>query len=284
MPRYLSDEFELPDDDDLPYEGKLYRRPRRSPIGLFIVFAALVMVAGGVASFFYVGEQQRQDATCLACHTPPHQAYLDRAQASVGGALAPDLSSFHYQQIRGGGGDIRCIDCHRGNDSLPDRAATMLLSLRMTARWLAGANDVRIEKTAITTTVINGVTQTVPQTTLALREPALTNASCIACHQEQLLIAGLANHMHNMLPAVYDAWKNGARLIAPKDAPDPQAVIAQGLMRFETTVQCTACHQAHRTMDTNGFLDLQNVVKPACEQCHRETGSGPTQVTIQEKQ
>lgn len=283
MPRYVIDEYELPgDDDELPYEGKLYRR-QRSTAGPLVAFAALVMVAAGAAGLFTVSESQERDAFCLSCHTAQHRAYVDRAEASVAGALAPDLSSHHYQQIYGQGGVIRCIDCHRGDGGARHRLDTMLLSAELAALWLAGQDDQRLEKTAITTTVTGGITQTVPQTTFGLRAPHLSNAGCVGCHGAQLLVAGMDNHAHNMLPAVYEAWKRGAPLIAPKDAPDPQAVIAQGLVRYETTLQCSNCHQAHRTLETARFLDWQAVVKPACEQCHRETGRGPATVTIEEE-
>ena len=47
----------------------------------------------------------------MSCHTAPHTTYKTRAEASLAGAYALDLSSYHYQQIRGTGGTIRCIDC-----------------------------------------------------------------------------------------------------------------------------------------------------------------------------
>jgi nitrate/TMAO reductase-like tetraheme cytochrome c subunit len=286
VPRYVQDEFELPDDeDDLPYEGKIYRRrPRRFPGALFIALVLVVMGGAAVASFLFVTERQQSDAFCVSCHTPQHEAYLDRARASVGGALAPDLSSFHYQQIEGLGGQIRCIDCHRGNNTTRHQVDTFMLSIRLTGQWLLGDDDRRLEKTAITSTVGNGITETVPQTALALIEPRLTNASCIRCHTDQLLVAGIGNHYHNTLPAVYDAWKNGASLIPPKDAPDPQAIVAQGLVPYNNTLQCHSCHQTHRTLDTPNYLDMQRVVKPACEQCHRQTGRGPEEVILVEEQ
>lgn len=283
MPRTLVDEYELPDDDDdWPYEGKLYRRRRRSPLGPFFGLLAAVLVVTGVASAAYVSDRQEDDQFCVSCHTPQHKAYLERADASVAGALAPDLSSFHYQQIRGQGGTIRCIDCHRGDGSTPHRLETLLLSARMAGAWLAGTDDRTLEKTAITTTVMNGITQTVPATSLALRAPRLSNDGCVACHEQTVLVAGLDNHAHNMLPAAYRAWQAGARLIAPPNASDPQAVIAQGLVPFNTALECSSCHQTHRSLETDGYLDRQGVVKPACEQCHRETGLGPATVTIAE--
>ncbi len=286
MPRYVTDEYELPDDydDDFSFEGRLYRRRRRSPLPLLLALAAVFFIAVGVGSFFVVNDRQEQDSFCLECHTPQHDAYAQRAESSVGGALAVDLASFHYQQIRGQNSEIRCIDCHRGDNSLRHRADAFALSARMAVLWAAGADDARLEKTAITTTVISGITQTVRQTSQALRAPALTNESCIGCHQEQLLVAGAANHMHNMLPAVYEAWKAGARLIPPADATDPQAVVAEGLLRYNTTLQCHNCHQSHRSTEAPNYLDMQNVVKPACEQCHAQAGAGPLDVTVTEGQ
>ncbi len=286
MPRYrITDTYELPDDeeDEGTYEGAIYRRRRRSPAGAFAVLGVLIAVSVGAASLFTVSERQEHDAFCLSCHTAQHHAYAERAQAAVAGGFAPDLSSYHYQRIYGEGGELRCIDCHRGDGSARHRVDTLIFSAEMAALWLAGQDDQRLEKTAITTTVVNGITRTVAQTTLGLRRPHLTNAGCRSCHEAQLLVAGAANHMHNMLPAAYEAWKRGAPLIAPKDAPDPQAVIATGLVRYETTLQCANCHQAHRALETAHFLDLQGVIKPACEQCHRETGRGPTEVTIAEE-
>jgi len=281
VPRYVRDEYELPDDDELPDVGKIYRRRRsRLPGLLFALFALVVMGGAAAASYVYVNQRQESDAFCISCHTPQHSAYLKRAEAALGGALAADLSSFHYQQIRGSGGDIHCIDCHRGDNSPQDRIATMLLSARMAARWVVGSDNRALEKTVITTTVIGGITLTVPQTTLALHEGRLTNMSCIACHTQQMLVAGQANHMHNTLPAVYEVWKAGARLVPPKGATDPQAIVAQGLVRLDTTVECSSCHQTHRSIETANYLDMQAVVKPACERCHRQTGQGPADVVI----
>jgi nitrate/TMAO reductase-like tetraheme cytochrome c subunit len=283
MPRYIADQYELPDDDSLD-SGIAYgrRRPRLAGIWLLAV-AALLVAIGSAASALAVSERQERDDFCLSCHTPQHRAYVERAAAAVAGALALDLSSYHYQQIYGQDQIIRCIDCHRGDGGVRHRAQVMLLSAELTARWLAGQDDRRLEKTAITTTLVNGLTQTAPMTSLALRAPELSNAGCVACHKSELLIAGMDNHMHNTLPAAYTLWRYGEPLVAPKEAPDPQALIAQGLALYPTSVQCSSCHQTHRAMDAAQFLDLQAVVKPACERCHREVGRGPEEVTIQEE-
>ena len=282
MPRYITDQYELPDDDEGLEDGLLYRRRRSSLAGLWpAILAALFFVAGGTVGALAISERQARDDFCVSCHTPQHRAYVERASAAMAGALALDLSSYHYQQIYGKGEVIRCIDCHRGDGGARHQARLTLLSAELTVLWLAGQDDGRLEKTAITTTVINGLTQTVPPTSLALRVPELSNAGCVGCHKAQLLVAGMANHMHNTLPAAYELWKYGEPLSAPSDVSDPQALLAQGLTLYQTSVQCSHCHQTHRALDTAKFLDLQAVVKLACEQCHRETGRGPAEVTIQ---
>lgn len=277
MPRYIRDPYEFPGDEDLPlYEGRIRRRER-----LIWPIYGLVLIVVGIAAAFGVGQVQswqEQDESCISCHTPQHEAYLDRARAAMAGAIAADLSSHHYQYLHGTGESLRCIDCHRGDHSTRARVETLWLSARMAGRWLAGTDDRTIEKTTLTLTVRSGITQTVPQTSLALSDPHLSNDGCVQCHQETLLTAGMANHMHNMLPPAYRLWVNGARLIPPRDVPDAQALIARGLVLYPTTLYCSNCHQTHRSIGTEGYLDWLNVVKPACEQCHREAGAGPAEV------
>ncbi len=282
MTRYIRDFSELSEDDEDEYlsTGWLARRRRRSSSSLLLgaVMLALVVAAMLVAASVVLA-QQEDDAFCVSCHTPQHRTYLDRAEAASAGALADDLSSYHYQHLRGTGGSIRCIDCHRGDDTPRAHLETLILSAEMAARWLVAADDPRVSKTTIITTVSQGLTLTVPQTTLALRRPHLTNDSCLSCHRETLLLVGMDNHMHNMLPPAFMLWRNGARLIVPPDAADPQAVLARGLSLYATTVGCHNCHQTHARIEEARYLNAE-VVKHACEQCHREAGAGPIPVVI----
>ncbi len=260
--RRISDEFELPDfdDDDDSYGYHLRRQRRR--IGKWIGLLALcaVMVAG-VYSVARVTTEQSNDNFCLGCHTAPERAYVDRADAAMGGALAVDLASYHYQYQRGQGAAMRCIDCHQGNGSLGARAAMLSLSVRNAITWLAGQNNSALEKTYVT-------------------EPRLSNDGCLACHQKKLLVAGMANHYHNMLPAVYEMWRNGASVIPPPGSVDQQAVIAAGLVRYDTSLLCSSCHEAHRTSEMDKYLDTKIVVPARCVQCHREVGKGPLSVSF----
>ena len=346
MSKYtIEDDFELYDnewesDDDDQWLGTgnfLRRRKRKAPVGLFLFLVFLLMGIAAFASLVYIPQRQEQDSFCIGCHTNlanasntsliktnSHTEYVQRAAvASATGELPSDLASFHYQRIRVSGGDIRCIDCHRGDDGWVHRAQTTALSAWMTALWLADREDPRIEKTAITGTVqITNADSTTRTLTLwpnlkpppgleiivanytsvitlskritrtlplpALHVPVLSNAGCVNCHQANLLIAGADNHFHNMLPAAYALWKNGAKLIPPKAlAENPaavQAIIAQGLTPFNTELQCASCHQTHRSTEARQYLDRQDLLPQACVQCHREVGQGPGVVKFGEEQ
>jgi predicted CXXCH cytochrome family protein len=274
MPRTIGDLFELPDDDgELPLEGKLARRPP-PPIGAFallVVLAALAAVA--VYAYTDISARQEDDAYCLSCHTTQHTTYYERGENAIAGALAVDLSSYHYQQIRGQGGNIRCIQCHRGDDGTRARVATVALSARMSVNWLLRGNEAALEASARVITATNGVTSVLG--TALLRAPHLTTGGCVACHSETLLIAGIENHMHNTLPAAYSLWKNGARLVPPRsDSVDAQAILARGLVSYDTTVQCGDCHQAHRSTDEDKYMH-QPTVQRTCVQCHTDAGVTP---------
>ena len=327
------DEWESDDDDQWLGTGNfLRRRKRKPPLGLFLAFVFLLIGIAAFGSLVYLPQRQEQDSFCMGCHANTanatiknsHTEYLQRANiASATGELPTDLASFHYQQIRVAGGNIRCIDCHRGDDGWVHRAQTAGLSAWMTALWLADRADPRLEKTAITGSVVithaDSTTSTVtlwpnlkPQPGLesiaanftsvitlsrrvtrtlplpALHVPVLSNAGCIQCHQANLLVAGTDNHFHNMLPAAYTLWKSGAKLIPPKAIADNpaavQATIAQGLTPFNIDLQCASCHQTHRSTEARQYLDRQDVLPQACVQCHREVGQGPRVVKFAEEQ
>jgi predicted CXXCH cytochrome family protein len=259
--RHIGSEYEVPDDDDIEGGHWYLRKPPKPWARYALTVAALVLVVGTVVGMLVLSRAEQQDAFCTGCHTLPEQTYLDRATSSVAGALAPDLSSYHYQQIQGAGGTVRCIDCHKGNGGLGHQIDVQILSAGNAIQWLSGRNNTTPEK-------------------LRLRVPHLANEACLNCHEKTLLLAGFANHQHNMLPVAYEMWRNGGRLIAPPEAKDKQAVIATGLVKYDATVQCTDCHQAHRTTEADRYLEKQVMVPKACVQCHREAGKGPLEVTV----
>jgi nitrate/TMAO reductase-like tetraheme cytochrome c subunit len=285
--RHIRDRYELTDDDvDDDGWGAGPPVPRSGPRGLPI-WAALLMFAGVLAAALVFGlntvtARERDDRFCISCHTAPEQAYHQRAQDALSGAFAGDLSAKHYQQIRGQGGQIRCTSCHLGDGGNRALLDKHIMTAGHTYVWLTGQNDAREQKSAITFTVRSGVTTTVEMGSLTPKYPALSNDGCIGCHQNALLLAGQGNHMHNTLPPAYTLWKNGARLIPPPSAPltgtqSAQALITRGLTQYNTTVQCATCHQTHRAVEADFYLDPAHVAR-GCAQCHIDTGKGPTVV------
>jgi predicted CXXCH cytochrome family protein len=257
----IGDNYEVPeyDDDD---DGDNMLRPRRNHAKAWIVLLILLAIAaGGVYFATRVTNEQRNDTFCIGCHTEPETEYVRRAGAAMAGALALDLSSSHYQKIRGTGGTLSCIECHEGNASLGHRAEVFLLSARNGYNWLLGNDDRTLEKTRLTV-------------------PHLSNDGCLGCHAEKVLVAGMANHQHNMLPVVYELWRNGARLIPPEGTVDKQSIIAAGLVKYATTLQCSDCHQTHRSLETDQYLDRTSNLPTRCVQCHIEVNQGPREVDV----
>jgi predicted CXXCH cytochrome family protein len=264
--RTIRDEYELPEDDGGDeYVGSLLRRRRRHT-GVWVVGAVLLaLLVAGIYGLVWANREQQDDHFCVSCHTPPEVNYVDRANSAMAGALANDLASYHYQQIKGQGGTLHCIDCHQGTGNVNHRFSLVALSTRNALLWMIAQNDTHLEKGH-------------------LQVPALANEACVSCHQSTLLLTGIDNHWHNMLPAAYEVWHNGGRLIAPQGVKDTQAIIAEGLVKYDTSLTCTDCHQAHRSSEEAQYLDRTGVVAPQCVQCHRDVGQGPLEVTFPEEE
>ena len=206
--------------------------------------AALVALAASTAFLFGASKAEEHDSFCIACHTTPEQTYYDRAQMAMNFQGVVDLSSAHYGEP---GGGFHCIDCHRGNSDLRDRAATLALGAQDALIFVAGRADPAIEKSHSAA-------------------PELQNTACVRCHTDSLLEAGFNNHFHNKLMAAYEAQEENRN--SPKD-------------EFSSTVTCTDCHRAHVQMDEaqeQSFLDVEGAVYPACVKCHREMRKGPQEL------
>ncbi len=230
-------------------------------VWLILIFIFLFMVSLPVAS-----NLEERDRFCTSCHTIPEETYYQRAQQALVSAQQAqvsveevsylDLASAHYAAPEE---TFRCIDCHRGNNTLLDRARTLFLGGRDTLIWLSGQADPTIEK----------------QQTAA---PELLITACINCHNESLLVVGFNDHFHNMLPAAYQLWQAGGQLTAPPDLPEMDT---SELHEIASAVTCLDCHIAHRHQPGSEFfiyLDIPADVFPACVQCHIETGKGPQSV------
>lgn len=222
--------------------------------GLVLALLALPVVGGGLA----VSRLEERDPFCISCHTLPEVTYYNRAvEAVTAGEPYADLSSAHY----GSQSTFRCIDCHRGNGGLVDRATTLALGARDAAIWLAGRADDTIEKTELVA-------------------PGLLTAACTKCHAEALLEVGFNNHFHNKLPEAYRLWRAGAALMRPIEAPDlpEEALVVEP---SPTGVLCVDCHRAHIHVpgsELQAYLDLANTVYPACVRCHQDAGRGPLEL------
>jgi len=251
--RVIRDEYSLPDGEyDEPYEFRL--GPRRRGVNTWLIIALLAAFVVLIGAVGYVNANETNDASCVSCHTPQHTAYAQRSQSALNGVLAPDLASFHYQALRTQSKSMTCIACHRGENTFVHQTEKWGLSLSNLALWLAGKDDKTVEKRT-------------------LKGTALVVTACASCHTEKLLLGGMDNHAHNTLPAAYDLWKSGGRLIAPPNAPDPQAIIVAGLQKYNTAVTCTTCHLAHWQTDATNYQDEARVIN-GCNQCHAEIKKG----------
>ncbi len=234
------------------------KRPRSRRL-LLVLVGILTLI--GLLSIGTISSLEEQDRFCASCHMVPERTYYNRAQFALAGVIPlEDLASAHYvipssqQDPR----DFRCIDCHRGNEGVIHRGTAITLGARDAAIYLLGQPDQAIEKTHI-------------------EVPQLLTDSCIKCHADSLLVVGFQNHFHNKLPAAQKLLLQGEALKLPDSIPADQVEIYQSVLDAglttieETDLRCVDCHLAHihkPGTELSSFLDLQNVVYPACERCH----------------
>lgn len=228
---------------------------RSGAVGATVV----ILLVMGLGTAGYASHLEEDDRFCISCHTAPEMAYYERAQQAKAGRQPPvDLSSKHYTEA-GAGLPFRCIDCHRGNHTLVDRATTLALGLYDTLVWISGQADPTLGK----------------HTAYA---PGLLNTACSRCHTDTLLVTGFENHFHNDLPEAYRAWQAGGQLLPPRQRP-ATGEEARGLTFYNTTVTCLSCHRAHvRGEESQFYLQQETLVLPACERCHQEVGRGPARL------
>ena len=240
-----------------PTESRGHRRRVVLIVGGALI--ALGLIGAGAAS-----RLEESDHFCASCHMAPERTYYNRAQFALAGVEpVADLSSAHYRAAPADlphGGQFRCIDCHRGGGTLPHRATALALGARDAAIYFFGQPDQSIEKAGI-------------------EVPLLLTAGCIRCHTGSLLEVGFPNHFHNRLPDAYALWQAGGELTLPEADPDLYAdELEAGLEPVGISLLCVDCHRAHVETpgaELTGFLDLENVVYPACEECHIEALGAP---------
>ncbi len=229
-------------------------RPRkRWPLVIVGLLVAL-FILGGVGFVGALALEER-DSFCASCHTVPETTYVDRATTVMANANAtiPDLATMHYHLTQQKNQDFSCIDCHHGDATLGQRIQTLALGGRDVLIYASGKGDPSIEKTQI-------------------YQPNLPNDACISCHTQTLLtMKGTDSHFHNFLPQTAALVASGKQLITS----------STGGRRFgrlrtvDTSVTCTSCHLAHKTVDNSDpslMMVDPNYAQQACNTCHQDAG------------
>ncbi|MEP7285481.1 MAG: hypothetical protein ABI947_06910 [Chloroflexota bacterium] len=235
--------------------GSPTRRRKRWPVIIVAVFFGLI-IFGGIG-FVGATALEEHDEFCTSCHTVPETTYFQRANTATNNpsVVIADLASYHYQQAQTKSQTFGCIECHRGDSSLTNRVQTLALGAQDTVTFVMGKADPTLEKTTI-------------------NQPALVNAACIGCHTDTLLtVNGNQTHFHNWLPQTAQLVAQGKQLIVSNNNGRNRR-----LRTVNTTLTCTSCHLAHKTVDTsNPQLKLvdKTVTQMACDTCHKDAGERP---------
>jgi hypothetical protein len=236
---------------------------------LFLAVGALALAVSGLVG---VSKLEERDSFCAGCHRAPEMVYYERslaAQTATDPVALADLAAFHYGDSAG----FRCIDCHRGDDSVAHRGRVLLLAAGDTLIHLAGTADETVGKGAVT--AVNPVLEAWQGPERYSRAPDILDAACFKCHQETLTLVGFENHFHNKLPAARRAYEATGQLYFPPNWTGPTG--ADALLATEASIlTCLDCHRAHvEGFEVLFFLNENEVVLPACAQCHIEAGRGP---------
>src|SRR5258705_5533691 len=100
----------------------------------------------GMTSVTAASTLEDHDQFCSSCHMQPEDGYDQRAQAVIhGSGGAVDLASQHYATNE----PFRCIDCHRGDQGLGDRATTLRIGADDLATYLLGSPNQALEKGSV---------------------------------------------------------------------------------------------------------------------------------------
>lgn len=197
--------------------------------GAGVIMGAVFIGALGAA--LAVSRAEEEDPFCASCHLRPEQTYVGRAIAARAGRTV-DLAAAHAAA------GISCVGCHRGDQSLPQRALALTLGAWNTARTPFVPPDI-------------------PQHPMRL--PALPEAGCWLCHIREPERGGLQPGELN--PVTIEGFENHFHT----DLLQPD---------LRTSVRCVDCHRAHQE-SLEAFFTIREIVIPACERCHREVGRGP---------
>jgi nitrate/TMAO reductase-like tetraheme cytochrome c subunit len=240
--------------------------PRRQRWLVLLFAIGFALFAVGSLSFVVASALEEHDPFCISCHTAPEITYYNRAYYALDHPAEAilDLSTLHYHAAQAAGSaPFKCIDCHRGDGSLPHRVTTVALGAYDAVIYLLGQDDPTIEKQRTKT-------------------GWLANASCAACHSKTLLkLDGINNHFHTYLPQAREAFLRvgtlsiGAGLqqaLAERSSAPPTDLETIAVQLF-----CSDCHQAHKAqpLTADKFFMDETLRNTACVACHLVARAGP---------
>ena len=219
----------------------------------------LLMLIG--ASGYGGTKLEENDEFCTSCHLAAERTYYNRAQFAMDyqEQANPDLATYHYiaalndPQLD----EFRCVDCHRGRHSIPDRIKALGLGIYDGVLYVAGRGS--------PTNIENGETHL---------SASLVEDSCISCHSDVLVTLGFNNHYHNYLPAAQTAydWTGDLSVESGTDFEEEKELLLAGIQAKVTDVQCISCHQGH--ISVIGGQRVQFIHEAtrdqACTQCHKD--------------
>lgn len=234
----------------------LCQMSRRSAMILAGFVLILLAGAGGIGGTFL----EENDQFCTSCHLAAERTYYNRSQmAMVHQESIPDLASYHYvtalndPQI----GEFRCIDCHRGRQTIPHRVVTLGLGVYDGLVYLTGG----------------GSPDEIQRNTV--HQSWLIEASCLNCHSDTVLTLGFNNHYHNYLPAIEKAFdlQDGDLFVEQGlTFEEERRLLLDGIQPKETEVTCLTCHLAHTQIIGGARVQFvqERTRDQGCTACHED--------------
>ncbi|MCC7352376.1 MAG: hypothetical protein IT330_01370 [Anaerolineae bacterium] len=188
----------------------------------YIVMAAAVCILVAAGSALYVSRAEEENRFCTSCHLPQEEEYVQRAAEATAAAI-PDLATAHW--VRKG---INCVGCHRGDQSLPQRVASLGLGAANTVKWLLGNRGAHGNVTV----------------------RWLPENACWLCHRAEVEAPGFENHLHNRLQtynALPQVRRGAANAILCDDCHQTHRENEQLLGFLSEPVVIAECDRCHQT-------------------------------------
>lgn len=228
--------------------------------GTFLLLVGTILILLSVGGGVGASKVEENDKFCTSCHLAAERTYYNRSQIAQDSrdTTLPDLASFHYVAALDSVSydEFRCVDCHRGRQTILDRGAALALGAYDGLIYATGGGSAtEIEKGEV-------------------HQPWIITSSCVECHTDTLLILGFDNHYHNDLPDAETANKRTGDLFVPEGISfeEEQKLLDEGLMTSDTAVNCLTCHLAHVSIvggERVQFIDDETKLE-GCTDCHED--------------